>query len=356
MKIAVGMSGGVDSSVAALLLKEQGHDVVGITMALWNGKGERSTKRHACYGPNEREDMESARVVCGILDIPYRVFDCARSYERTVIDYFKHEYLEGRTPNPCVVCNHTMKFGVLPETARRAGLSFDMFATGHYARIGHDANTGRLYIKKAVDRRKDQSYFLHRLSQEQLANALFPLGDMLKEDVRSVARTRGLPVSERVESQDFYDGDYKELLSAGESPGNIVASDGQVLGTHKGVWNYTLGQRKGLGIGHSEPLYVVKIDKASNTVVVGRKKELARRAFVAGNLHWMAIERLSAPLKARVKIRSTHEEKPAMMENTGEDAVTITFDTPVDSITPGQSAVFYREDDVIGGGTIENVI
>jgi tRNA-specific 2-thiouridylase len=357
MKIAVGMSGGVDSSVAALLLKEQGHDVVGITMALWDGKKRvRASKRHACYGPDEPEDIESARAVCDILGIPLHVFDCSRSYRSIVLDRFRNEYLEGRTPNPCVICNHTMKFGILPETARGAGLVFERLATGHYARIGFDENLGRFYLQKAADRRKDQSYFLYRLSQEQLASALFPLGNLLKEDVRNIARTRGLPVSEREESQDFYGGDFKELLPAEESRGKIVTSDGRVLGTHGGIWNYTLGQRKGLGIGHSEPLYVVRIDKGSNAVVVGPRKELGKRAFVASSLHWVAIEKLAGPLKARVKIRSTHEEKPAVLESTGEDAVTVTFDTPVDSITPGQSAVFYREDVVLGGGTIENVI
>jgi tRNA-uridine 2-sulfurtransferase len=356
MRIAVGLSGGVDSSVAALLLKEQGHDVVGIMMALWDGKRVRSTKRHACYGPDEPEDIESARVVCGILGIPFHVFDCARSYRGIVLDHFRNEYLEGRTPNPCVICNHTMKFGILPEMAHGAGLAFEKFATGHYARTGYDENLGRFYLKKAADARKDQSYFLYLLSQEQLASALFPLGNLFKEDVRNIARTHGLPVSEREESQDFYGGDFKELLPAEESRGKIVTSDGRVLGTHGGIWNYTLGQRKGLGIGHSEPLYVIRIDKGSNAVVVGPRKELEKRAFVASSLNWMAIEKFAGPLKAGVKIRSTHEGKPAMLESAGEDAVTVTFDAPVDSITPGQSAVFYREEIVIGGGTIKNVI
>ena len=355
MRVAVGMSGGVDSSVAALLLKEQGHEVIGITMALWNGQGVGAAERHACYGPNEREDIESARAVCGVIGIPFHVFDCSRSYARLVLDYFKREYVEGRTPNPCVVCNHEMKFGVLPEAARRAGLSFERFATGHYARVGYDESTGRFSIKRAADRRKDQSYFLYRLSQEQLAHALFPIGDYLKDEVRSIARARRFAVSEREESQDFYSGDYKELISAGKSPGDIVTVDGRVLGSHGGIWNYTVGQRKGLGIGYSEPLYVVAIDKERNAVVVGPKGELGRRVFVVGGLRWMAFDGLREPLKAGVKIRSTQAEKPALIESAGNGAVSVTFETPVDSITPGQSAVFYREDTVIGGGIIEAV-
>jgi tRNA-specific 2-thiouridylase len=288
--------------------------------------------------------------------VPFHVFDCSRIYARVVLDYFEREYIEGRTPNPCVVCNHTMKFGVLPEAARRAGLSFDRFATGHYVRAGYDENTGRFYIKKAADRRKDQSYFLHRLSQEQLASALFPLGDYLKEEVRNIARKRGLAVSEREESQDFYSGGYTELISAGDSPGDVVTSDGRVLGTHHGIWNYTVGQRRGLGIGHREPLYVVGLDKVRNAVVVGPKKELGRRVFVVSALHWMALEGLPRALKAGVKIRSTHQEKQALIEGAGDGAVTVTFETPVDSITPGQSAVFYQEDVVLGGGTIETIL
>ena len=353
MKIAVGLSGGIDSSVAALLLKRAGHDVAGIMMTLWPGGRTASVRKSGCYGPGEVEDIEAAKQVCSHIGIPFSVFDCSADYEDLVLRYFRDEYRGGRTPNPCVRCNQLVKFGLLPRAARKSGVAFEYFATGHYARIERDPLTKRFLLKKAVDGRKDQSYFLYRLSQEQLAETFFPLGERIKSEVRRIAKDAGLPVHDRKESQDFYGGDLNDILRQDEREGEIVDGKGTVLGRHKGVWNYTIGQRKGLGIAFPVPLYVTAIDAMNNRIVVGPENDALRRSCVAARCNWIACEALGEATNAWVKIRSSSKPVRATLSPLNRQDVLVAFAEPVLAVTPGQSAVFYQEDVVLGGGVIE---
>jgi tRNA-uridine 2-sulfurtransferase len=355
MKIAVGMSGGVDSSVAALLLKRQGHEVFGITMKIWDDAraAPAAAKGNACYGPDEAGDMEAAKRVCETIGVPYHVLDCSEQYESIVLAYFKNEYRSGRTPNPCIRCNQEVKFGVLPRVAKASGFDFDRFATGHYARVEHDGARNRFLLKKGVEPKKDQSYFLYRLSQEQLSTVLFPLGGLTKTEVRALARDYGLAVHDKKESQDFYSGDYGELLGEENRPGDIVDKSGTVLGRHTGIWNYTIGQRKGLGIAYAEPLYVLSIDSSQNRIVVGTEKDTLRSGFTVNDLVWSGIGGLDGPRGAQVKIRSAAPAAEATIEPAPANTVRVQFLAPFSSITPGQSAVFYDGDTVLGGGIID---
>lgn len=354
MKIAVGVSGGVDSSVAALLLRDEGHDVSGIMMKLCREPSAGGGRKSSCYGPGEGQDIQAAQDVCSRLSIPFHLFDCSREYEEAVLRYFRDEYLAGRTPNPCVRCNSLVKFGFLPDAARRSGLAFDRFATGHYARLDYDPVSKRHLLKTAVDKRKDQTYFLYRLTQEQLAAAVFPLGDRLKSRVRQIARDEGLPVHDHPESQDFYAGDWNELVRQPEAEGDIVDGRGTVLGRHKGTWNYTIGQRKGLGIANPVPLYVIAIDAARNRLVVGPAEETFRASCIAGDCAWIAVERPAEPLDVLVKIRSASRPAPAVVSPLQAGRALVTFAAPQSAVTPGQSAVFYRGEVVVGGGIIES--
>ena len=352
MKIAVGLSGGVDSSLAAALLAEAGHEVVGVTMKLWK-EGRHAPAgdgpvRDACFGPGEAEDIARAEALCARLGIGYRVFDCADAYEGAILDHFRREYLAGRTPNPCVRCNAAMKFGLLPRLARESGLEFDKFATGHYARIERGAD-GAWHLLRGADRRKDQSYFLYRLDQSQLAMAMFPLGGMTKEAVRAEARRRGLEAADRADSQDFYGGEYAELLGQKARPGRIVDTSGKVLGTHQGFWNYTVGQRRGLGVGGGRKLYVVETNACRNEVVVGDADEIVCRELRLEGESWIAGQRPpEGPLAC--KIRSTGE--PVEASWTASPALVLFPGDGVRGAAPGQSAVLYRGDEVLGGGTI----
>lgn len=347
MTVAVGLSGGVDSSVAALLLREQGYKVIGITMKLWNGRY-KGGERDACFGSGEAEDIETARELARALGIEYRVFDCSEAYDREIVSYFRNTYLSGRTPNPCVRCNAAMKFGLLPKLAHEAGLNFDYFATGHYARI--EKKGDRLAIAVAADESKDQSYFLYRLSQQQLARHIFPLGGMTKAEVRAIAREHGLVSAERPDSQDFYSGDVNELIGEGEKIGDIVDSAGKVLGKHKGYWNYTIGQRKGLGIGGAgEPYYVVDLDHCRNRVIVSHADNAERDTFSLEDMNWMALDGSEASFACEVKVRSAAKRVKARFENEK-----IILDKPMMGIAPGQSAVCYEETTgiILCGGVI----
>lgn len=354
MKILVGLSGGVDSSVAALILKQQGHEVVGATMSIWgkDGMAAKSGHKNACYGPDEKEDIEEARKIAAQIDIPYYVFNCVEQYEQIVLDNFKSEYIQGRTPNPCVWCNALVKFGVLPLIAKENGIEFDKIATGHYARV--EEKDGRFLLKRGIAPHKDQSYFLYRLKQEQLKNIILPLGSYTKDQIRKIAKDNGLEVAEKPDSQDFYDGDYNELLGVKEKDGNIVDLDGKVLGHHKGIWNYTIGQRKGIGVSATEPLYVLELRKDTNEVVIGPADKTFKKELTAVNLNWIAFDQLENERKVYAKIRSTQQPTPVTITPNGDD-VDVVFDELQKSIAIGQSVVFYDEDVVLGGGVIDQV-
>jgi len=355
---AVGLSGGVDSAVAAALLVEAGYEVTGLTMRIWDGpETGQAGCRQGCYGPGEGEDIAACEALCARLGIPYRVVDLSREYEETVLEYFRGEYLRGRTPNPCVLCNHVMKFGFLLDRARIEGLRFDLFATGHYARI--QERNGRPCLRTAADPAKDQSYFLHRLGPEVLGKVVFPLGGKTKAEVRDIARALGLKVAEKPESQDFVSGgDYSAVFEGRESPpGDIVDAEGRTLGRHRGIHHYTIGQRRGLGISSGpEPLYVWSLDSDRNRVVVGPGHGLFADGLEAEDtvLSDPALE--GGPFPCRVRIRQNHAPADAEATVRGGSA-RVLFHTPQRAVAPGQSAVFYdAEGFVLGGGVIERAL
>ena len=355
MKIVVGLSGGVDSATAALILKEQGHEVIGATMSIWgkDGMALKAGHKGACYGPDEKEDIEEARKIAAQLDIPYYVFDCVEEYEKIVLENFKSEYIQGRTPNPCIWCNSLVKFGVLPHLAKENGITFDKFATGHYARVVKVND--RYILKRGIDPKKDQSYFLYRLKQEQLENILLPLGDYTKSEIREIASKAGLLAAEKPDSQDFYSGDYNELLGIKEVEGNIVDTNGNILGAHKGIWNFTIGQRKGIGVSSTAPLYVLELRKDSNEVVVGEADKTFKKSLIATNLNWIAVDGLKGEKRAQAKIRSTQAPTDVTVIP-HDDKIEVVFDDLQKSIAIGQSVVLYDNDVVLGGGIIEKVM
>jgi len=357
LKVAVGLSGGVDSSVAASLLKQNGHDVIGITMEIYDDSmAVKSSEKHACYGPDEKEDLDSAESVCKHLGIPFYVIDLKKEFKNHVIDYFRNRYLEGITPNPCVVCNYKLKFGFLLEKAKEAGVDFEFFATGHYARIKRSGE--RILLRRAADLSKDQSYFLYTLTSEQLSHTIFPLGEFTKQRVRDIARSMGLETAHRHESQDFISGgDYSTLFRNGEiKDGEILNEKGDILGRHRGVIHYTIGQRRGLGISSKRPLYVKSIDAAKNRIVVSNKENIFSKGLIAKEINLIDGIRLDRRYRVKAKIRLQHKEVNATFFPQKDDRAKILFHEPQISVTPGQSVVLYAGDIVFGGGIIERAL
>jgi len=351
MKIAVGLSGGVDSTLSALLLKEQGHEVIGLTMALYNNEiPNMKIAGDACYGPSEKEDIKEVQAWCKKQGIEHHVINLSEAYKKTVLKYFKETYLLGETPNPCIMCNAGMKFGLLIDEALKE-TNFDAFATGHYAQI-KKMKQG-FVLARGADPKKDQSYFLYRLTQEQLARTIFPLGEYTKQHVREMAKERGLKVADKPDSQDFYAGDYVDLLQVEDKEGKIVLTDGRVLGKHKGFWHYTIGQRKGLGIAYPEPLYVVDLDPHHNRVIVGTEAETKRTSCEIVRPVWGVLAKGKKSFDCLVKYRSAGLLVPATVHQTESETWRVEFEAPQKSLTPGQSAVFYQDEIVLGGGFIK---
>jgi tRNA-specific 2-thiouridylase len=364
--IAVAMSGGVDSSTAAAILAHGGDNVVGLTLQLWD-----QTRLAGKHGIPEApkagrccslDDVYDARRVAEHLGIPYYVVNQEERFEQDVVRPFVSEYLAGRTPIPCSLCNNHLKFDQLLKTARSIGAS--RIATGHYAVNEYDPERGRWILKRPADLAKDQTYFLFGLTQEQLAHTVFPLGHLTKPEVREAARQHGLALAEKPDSQEICfipGGDYKQFLTAyleeqrepmPETAGELVTSTGEVIGRHEGISNFTVGQRKGLKIASPNPLYVLQIDPASHRVTVGADAELATRTLRANRVNWISIPALTAPMRVKIKIRHRHEPAWATLEPGVDGEVSATFDEPQRAVTPGQSAVFYDRDEVVGGGWI----
>jgi len=366
MKIAVAMSGGVDSSAAAALLLAGGHELVGFTMQLWNQRRGLSVGEDGEPLPSRccsLDDVYDARRVAEELGFPFYVLNLERDFERDVVGPFVESYLAGETPIPCVACNSRLKFASLDRLARSLGC--DKVATGHYARIEYDAAAGRHRLLRGLDRGKDQTYFLWELTQEQLSRALFPLGSMTKAEAREAAREHNLNVAGKKESQEICfvpDGDYAGFIDryleaegrGDERPprGEVVDAGGRVVGSHEGIHRYTVGQRRGLGISRPLPLYVVRVEPESNRVVVGGPDDLLAPEFTAAGVNWVAFDEPEGPVRADVRVRYRHEEAPATITPLGGGRARVRFDEPQRAVTPGQATVFYRGEEVVGGGWI----
>jgi len=352
--VAVGMSGGVDSTMTALMLKNKGYNVVGITMQIWDNNPNIKGTSSGCYGPNEKDDIRDAKKAAKMIGIEHHVVNLQEEYRKAVLEYFKGEYQKGRTPNPCVMCNSKIKFGLLIDKALKSGIEFDYFATGHYVRVSYDEKSNLYLLKKGTDKTKDQSYFLYRLKQNQLSKVIFPLGSKKKSFVKEFAKKNGFAeYANKQESQNFVECDsYSALLPAGK-PGMIIDYNGKVLGEHNGITNYTLGQRKNINIGGlKEPYYVLKIDSKKNCIIVGPRRFAFFDKVSVKNINWI-IPFNKAKNKVEVKIRYGAELAKASFVSKDKSKAVLKFIKPQFAVTPGQSIVFYDKDIVIGGGIID---
>lgn len=354
-KVVVGLSGGVDSSVAAYLLKKQGYDVIGVTMQIWQEQEVIEEEENGgCCGLSAVDD---ARRVAQALDIPYYVMNFRQVFQKQVMDYFVEEYLQGRTPNPCIACNRYVKWESLLQ--RGLELGADYIATGHYARIIQLPN-GRYTLKTSKTTAKDQTYALYNLTQHQLSHTLMPVGEYTKDEIRQIAEEAGLPVAHKADSQEICfipDNDYagfidREAKDRVPKPGNFVTTDGKILGQHKGITHYTIGQRKGLNLSMGKPVFVTKICPKTNEVIIGDNEDVFTNTLLCKNINYMGMEDLNQPRKVFAKIRYAHKGEMCLLEKVGEDMIRCTFDNPVRAVTPGQAVVFYEQDYVLGGGTI----
>ena len=355
-RVLLAMSGGIDSAVSAVLLQDQGYEVVCGTMSLQPPLSEELGIRGGCFGPQDQENQATLARVCQLLGLERLELNLGQDFDREVLDYYRASYLGGLTPNPCVVCNQRMKFALLPAGIRSLSADFDLFATGHYARTGYSEELGRWQLLKGVDPLKDQSYFLCLLAQDQLAATLFPLGGLTKAQVREIARSRGLDfLLGKAESQDFLsEEDHPRLFDQSQiRPGEMVGPDGSVIGRHRGLIHYTIGQRRHLGIsGKPEPWYVTGLDASSNSVMVGPQSFLYKNRLIAENVNWVSIPPLAAETRAETKIRLAHTPAAGTLRPLPDGPVEVMFNEPQLSITPGQFAVFYSGDILLGGGTI----
>ncbi|MBE6450639.1 MAG: tRNA 2-thiouridine(34) synthase MnmA [Alphaproteobacteria bacterium] len=354
MKVLVGLSGGVDSAAVAYILKRSGHEVIGATMKVWDDNTDfgNSLKAKGCFSAHQEEDIASARKIAQALDIKYYVFDCSQEYKKIVLSNFKAEYLAGRTPNPCVICNTSIKFDALPKTAKAQGLEFDKFATGHYARVGYDIMSKRFHLYRGLEKKRDQSYFLYRLTQEQLKDVIMPLGRYTKEETRTFAKMAGLEVANKKDSQDFYSGNINDILKQDAKIGNFVTTDGKVLGHHEGIWHYTVGQRKGMGIAAERPLYVIDIRPQTNEVVVGFEEEAGCNGVIADGLNWVSIPQIDRQMNIKAKVRSAQEPFKVCVKPLANGQYQVDFLEAQRGVATGQSVVFYAKDMVLGGGFI----